>query len=147
MELVIQKISFLLSSAKTFFGKADEGMLTEKISDDNWSRKEILGHLIDSAINNIQRFTEIQNAEKPYPIRRYHQDELVKANDYQNRNTEDLFKLWQQLNLQVLHIIKNQSKETLNYPLILPNGETKDLNFLIRDYVEHLEHHLDQIYH
>lgn len=147
MELVFQKINFLLASARTFFAKADEAMLTEKMAVDKWSRKEILGHLIDSAINNIQRFTEIQDSTKPYQIRTYNQDELVRANNYQHKSTVELFGLWEQLNLQVLHIIRSQTKESLRYALILPNGETKDLNFLIRDYVDHLEHHLNQIYH
>lgn len=147
MDLVIQKIQFLLQSAEAFFERADESMILEKPAADKWSRKEILGHLIDSAINNIQRFTEIRNAEQPYQIRRYPQDELVQANDYQHKDTIELFRLWYNLNLHVIFLIGKQTRETLKYELLLPNGEVKDLNFLIRDYVEHLEHHLDQIYH
>ncbi len=64
-----------------------------KIADMKWSKKEILGHLIDSGINNLQRFTEIQFLEKPYKIRPYNQDELVKANNYQNKNSQELFEL------------------------------------------------------
>ena len=116
-----------------------------KPSEFKWSKKEILGHLIDSGINNLQRFTEIQFFEKPYKIRPYNQDELVKANNYQNKNSNELYELWLQLNVQVLHIIKNQTKETLAYQLILPNGNLSNLEFLIEDYFDHFYYHLKQI--
>ena len=116
-----------------------------KSSEDKWSKKEILGHLIDSAINNIQRFTEIQYSEKPYQIRPYNQNELVKWNDYQNKNNQDLYDLWLQLNNHILHIIRNQTTETLQYQIILTNDKKANLEFLIQDYFDHFYHHLHQI--
>ena len=110
-----------------------------------WSKKEILGHLIDSAINNLQRFTEIQYSEKPYKIRPYNQDSLVKYNDYQNKNNQDLFDLWLHLNRHILEIIKKLNDNTLEYQLILPNGKLTNLQFLIEDYIEHLFYHISQI--
>lgn len=117
----------------------------QKLSENKWSKKEILGHLIDSAINNIQRFTEIQYTEKPYKIRPYNQNELVKWNDYQNKNNQDLYDLWLQLNNHILHIIRNQTTETLQYQVILTTGEVATLEFLIQDYLDHFYHHLQQI--
>jgi len=111
----------------------------------SWSKKEILGHLIDSAINNLQRFTEIQYSEKPYRIRSYNQDELVKANDYQNKNIQDLFNLLITLNWHIVYLIKNQSEETLKYEIILPNQTVTDLRFVMEDYIDHFYHHLNQI--
>ena len=116
-----------------------------KIDVNKWSKKEILGHLIDSAINNLQRFTEIQYYEKPYKIRPYNQDALVKYNDYQNKNNQNLFDLWLHLNRHILEIIKNQTDKTLAYQLILPNGTLTNLQFLIEDYIEHLFYHVSQI--
>jgi DinB superfamily len=116
-----------------------------KIDANKWSKKEILGHLIDSAINNLQRFTEIQYAEKPYKTRPYNQDALVKYNDYQNKNNQNLFDLWLHLNRHILEIIKNQTDKTLAYQLILPNGKLNNLQFLIEDYIEHLFYHVSQI--
>ena len=116
-----------------------------KIDTNKWSKKEILGHLIDSAINNLQRFTEIQYSEKPYKIRAYNQDTLVKYNDYQNKNNQNLFDLWLHLNRHILEIIKNQTDKTLAYQLILPNGTLTNLQFLIEDYIEHLFYHVSQI--
>jgi hypothetical protein len=145
MKEKITKFEFVLKefAASNIFIKTTD--IEIKPSETKWSKKEILGHLIDSAINNIQRFTEIQTFEKPYKIRTYNPDELVKSNDYQNKNNQELIDLWMNLNLHILHIAKNQTNETLNYKLILPNGELSDLQFLIEDYFDHLYHHLNQI--
>ena len=52
-----------------------------------------MGHLVDSGINNLQRFVEIQYAAKPYPIRKYEQDALVEANLYQNSDINEILHL------------------------------------------------------
>ena len=76
--------------------KADETGYAAKPSPGKWSKKEILGHLIDSAQNNIRRFVVSQYEEKPHIV--YAQDEWVKAGGYQQYNTADLIELWQLLN-------------------------------------------------
>lgn len=114
-------------------------------AENKWSKKEILGHLIDSAINNLQRFTEIQFSKKPYPIRNYKQNDLVLANDYQNAESNVLVEFWLSINRHILHLIQNQTEETLAYTIILDSKTESDLRFLITDYIEHLEYHLNQI--
>lgn len=116
-----------------------------KSSPEKWSKQEILGHLIDSAINNLQRFTEIQFEPRPYQIRRYNQDELVKANAYQDAESGRLFALWLSLNMRIVDLMKRQTEATLSSPIILPDGEPSDLRFLMTDYVDHLEHHVKQL--
>lgn len=116
-----------------------------KSSETKWSKKEILGHLIDSALNNLQRFTEIQYAEKPYPVRPYNQDELVKANHYQERESAELLALWSGLNKQIAFIMQHQTEETFAFSLLLPDKTVSDLRFLMTDYIHHLQHHLIEI--
>ncbi|MEM7551027.1 MAG: hypothetical protein AAF363_15185 [Bacteroidota bacterium] len=70
-----------------------------------------MAYLIDSAINNLQRFTEIQFQNKPYKISKYNQDELVKAYDYQNAETEEILKCWLALNKRIKILIKQQTEE------------------------------------
>lgn len=117
-----------------------------KSSTDKWSKSEILGHLIDSAINNIKRFTESQFSEKPYLVIAYNQDELVKVNKYQERKFEDLLKLWCQLNKQIAFIFKDVSEEQLKTKINLYDLSICDLEFLIEDYITHMKHHLNQIF-
>ncbi|BDS12407.1 DinB family protein [Aureispira anguillae] len=139
------KLEQLLKRGLTFLAQASELEMSRKASIKTWSKKEILGHLIDSGINNLQRFTEIQFENKPYRIRKYNQDELVKANDYQNSETKEIVELWNSINNRILSLIKKQTEKTLNYKIELEKNTYSDLRFLMKDYVEHLEHHLKQI--
>ena len=141
----VSKLTELLESGKLYFSSTDENILSLKVTPEKWSKKEILGHLIDSAINNLQRFTEIQFSEKPFQIRRYNQNELVIANDYQHADKTEILSLWLALNNRIIEVIKTQDPTTLNFQILLPDGQTSDLEFLMNDYVVHLEHHLKQI--
>jgi len=113
-----------------------------------WSTQEILGHLIDSAINNLKRFTEIQFLSQPYTVISYLQNELVIVNDYQNLPLQHLLDLWQSLNRQIVFVVKTIPADTLNYPVDpqYESWEMKTLAWIICDYVAHLEHHFGQIF-
>jgi hypothetical protein len=113
-----------------------------------WSKKEITGHLIDSAINNLKRFTEIQFLPQPYKVISYKQVELVKVNNYQDLPLDHLLDLWQALNRQIILVVKNIPGEKLSYPVDpqYENGELKSLGWIIADYVAHMEHHFRQIF-
>ena len=117
-----------------------------KSSADKWSKSEIMGHLIDSAINNLRRFTESQFSEKPYLVTAYNQDELVKVNKYQKRKFDDLLKLWCRLNKQIAFILRDISEEQLKTEINLYDLSICDLEFLIEDYIVHMKHHLKQIF-
>ena len=125
--------------------QSSESEMSRKISAEKWSKKEILGHLIDSGINNLQRFTEIQFEDKPYKIRKYKQNELVIVNDYQNSKTNEMVEFWLSINNRIKNIIELQNEKTLNYQVLLDKDNVSDLRFLMKDYVDHLEHHLNQI--
>ncbi|MGB5497737.1 MAG: DinB family protein [Maribacter sp.] len=139
------KLGQLLKSGLEYISRSSDFEMNRKPSPEKWSKKEILGHLIDSGINNLQRFTEIQFENKPYKIRKYKQDELVKVNDYQNAETKEIVEFWVSLNNRIQILIEQQTEKTLDYKIELDTGNISDLRFLIKDYVDHLEHHLNQI--
>lgn len=145
MKETINRLEQLMKTGLEYISKSSEWELTQKPTPEKWSKKEIIGHLIDSGINNLQRFTEIQFENKPYKIRKYNQDELVKANDYQNSETEEIADFWLSINNRITKLIKQQTEKTLNYKIELAKGNISDLGFLMKDYVDHLEHHLNQI--
>lgn len=130
------------------FKQLSSAELLNKPAPGKWSNKEILGHLIDSAINNLKRFTEIQFLPQPYSIISYKQNELVIVNDYQNLNLDHLLDLWQALNRQIVFVVRNIQVEKLNYPVDpqYENKELKTLGWVICDYVAHMEHHFRQIF-
>jgi hypothetical protein len=122
--------------------------LLKRPAQDKWSKQEILGHLVDSAINNLKRFTEIQFLPQPYTVISYSQNELVVVNDYQNLPLDHLLDLWGCLNKQIVFVVKNIPQEKLNYPVDpqYDAKELKTLSWIICDYVAHMEHHFKQIF-
>ena len=122
--------------------------LLERSTPGKWSKKEILGHLIDSAINNLKRFTEIQFLPQPYTVISYRQNELVMVNDYQNLPLEHLLDLWQSLNRQIVFVVKAIPADKLNYHVDpqYESGEMKSFGWIICDYAAHMAHHFRQIY-
>ena len=115
---------------------------------DKWSKQEILGHLIDSAVNNLKRFTEIQFLPQPYTVISYRQNELVIVNDYQNLPLQHLLDLYQALNRQIVFVVRSISAEKLDWPVDpqYENKELRTLSWIICDYVAHMEHHFQQIF-
>ena len=136
---------------ETFPGKMKElasEELLKRPAPGKWSKQEILGHLVDSAINNLKRFTEIQFLPQPYSVISYKQNELVIVNDYQNLSLQHLLDLYQVLNRQIVFVVRNIPIKKLDYP-VDPQYETKELktlSWIICDYVAHMEHHFRQIF-
>jgi hypothetical protein len=109
-----------------------------------WSKKEILGHLIDSAANNHQRFVRLQLSPR-LDLPGYDGDEWVRVQQYRNRAWSEIIDLWQMYNTQLAEVIRHVDPKTLGHVWHTPDGKNLALEFLIRDYVVHLHHHLDQI--
>ena len=121
--------------------------LLERPAEGKWSKQEILGHLVDSAINNLKRFTEIQFEPQPYRIISYKQDMLIAVNNYQELPLEHLLQLWRLLNRQIIYVVKNIPGDKLDFEVDpqYDNKEMKTLGWVICDYVAHMEHHFRQI--
>jgi hypothetical protein len=120
-----------------------EEQFSEKPAPEKWSKKEILGHLIDSATNNHQRFIRVQFEDCPFIA--YNAD-LWNANSYhQTMATEALIDFWAAYNLHLATVIRAIPEENLQRTCQTGENETHTLEFLITDYVAHLEHHLHQI--
>src|ERR1043165_1956189 len=125
-------------------------------SPDEWAPIEILGHLIDSAANNHQRFVRAQfRDDLVFPG--YEQDQWVSSQKYHEATWSDLIQLWSAYNLHLVHVAslipegvltKSASPPPLDeiaFNLVEKNGPAT-LEYLIRDYLVHLRHHLAQIF-
>jgi hypothetical protein len=144
MQNTIFKFEQLLNENANYFPTIDNAILEAK-NPGKWSKKEILGHLVDSAIHNLVRFTEINYVEKPYHHRPYSQNDLVNSNQYQEMDINELTQLWLSINKQIIRIFKGVDENALDYQIILNDQSVIDLKFLMTDYVAHLEYHIDQI--
>jgi len=110
-----------------------------------WSRKQILGHLIDSAANNHQRFVRSALQEE-LSLPGYDQDRWVTSQGYQDEAWELLVTLWESYNRHLLAILQRFPKDGLGVQCRIGSNEPVTIDFIIRDYVRHLAHHLDQIF-
>ena len=109
-----------------------------------WSRKEVLGHLVDSALNNHQRFVRAQlSSELVFPG--YEQERWVAIQAYRDRPWEGLVSLWTEANRHLAHVISRIPNDRLGTTCRIGEGAPVTLEFVARDYVRHLRHHLDQI--
>ncbi|MGU3472077.1 DinB family protein [Paenibacillus sp. D51F] len=111
-----------------------------------WSGKEILGHLCDSALANIQRFVRAQYEPQPHEILRYEQDKWVAIMDYRNQPVEDILNLWTSLNRQAAVVVAGLAEEELGKECSRGQEGNVTLAWLVDDYIDHLDHHLEQIF-
>jgi hypothetical protein len=112
---------------------------------DKWSPKEIIGHLIDSAVNNHQRFVRAQLVD-PLVSPAYEQDAWVTVQKYQHRSWQDLLSFWEHYNRHLAHVIDAVPARRLHTQCIIGENAPVTLDFLMTDYVHHLRHHLEQIF-
>lgn len=146
MENIILKIKENLNLVNNQFLNLTETVLSFKPSTDKWSKKEILGHLIDSAQNNIRRVIVGQYKTNENII--YDQNIWIKTADYQHYNSNDLLNLFILLNQHFCIIIRNLPIEQYENTTDWGNAEPQlvSLKFVIEDYLKHLEHHVNQIF-
>jgi hypothetical protein len=109
-----------------------------------WSKKEILGHLIDSACNNQQKFVRAMAASGLNFVG-YQQDFWVGSQKYDQASWKDLIALWRAYNIHIAHIIEHAAPGRLTNMITIEDAGTFTLQFIMEDYVEHLKHHLLQI--
>src|SRR5437870_11805020 len=125
-------------------------------AEEHWSAKQIIGHLIDSAANNHARFV-LGQLKDDLVFPGYDGDKWVEAQHYQHATWLQLVELWRAYNLHLLHVMSFAAKEKLNQPRTrhslqtiafkaVSETEPTTLEYLMKDYVVHLKHHLSQVF-
>ena len=109
-----------------------------------WTRKQILGHLIDSATNNHHRFVRAQ-IESDFSMPGYAQEGWVDTQHYQNRPWQELLSFWTAYNRHLLFLMERTPEKHREILCRVGDDEPVTLAFLMVDYVRHLKHHLAEI--
>ncbi|HVZ95342.1 MAG TPA: DinB family protein [Chitinophagaceae bacterium] len=137
----IESLQSIVTDYPEMLNEIPESKWMHKPNPAKWSKKEILGHLIDSAQNNIRRFVVAQYEENPHIV--YAQDDWVRISGYENYNTKDLIALWILLNKHICIILSNMpagmEKRTAK------TNELHSIEWIAEDYNKHLLHHLHQV--
>ena len=145
MEQIIKQLDAIIIEYAIKFSSLSDEQLSFKPAGDKWSKKEIIGHLVDSAQNNSRRFITAQYQSK-VPVF-YNQNDWVIIQNYQNYDNRDLIVLWQMLNKHICIILHNMTVEKYQY--LCNTGIEKDefytVEFLAKDYIAHHLHHIKQI--
>lgn len=144
MQNSLKEFESLLSMALPLLHSISESESSTRPAPDKWSKKEILGHLVDSASNNHQRFVRAQLSSE-IRLPEYEQDHWVRAQSYQTESWEDILELWKSFNLHLLHVAARIPVDKTNSLCFIGESEPVTLEFLFSGYVHHLKHHLQQI--
>lgn len=144
MKEVLDRLGSVIERATGRLARITEVESASPVAPGKWSRKEILGHLIDSAANNHQRFVRAQ-LESPLNFPGYAQERWVETQNYQEESWGYLVGCWAGYNRHLLHVLAQIPADKLNYTCVIGEDNPVTLEFLAQDYVRHLEHHLTQI--
>ena len=155
MRELAEKLKETVSAAEAELRAIPEATAERRPAPGKWSSKEVLGHLIDSAANNHGRF--VRGAiEEDLVFPGYAQEEWVAVQDYQHRRWDELVTLWTSYNLHLSRVIAGIPEDAMtrlrakhNFDHIawklVPASEPSSLEYFVRDYIAHLNHHLKQI--
>ncbi|HET6255960.1 MAG TPA: DinB family protein [Puia sp.] len=142
MQPIILNLEKIIHNYERRLAAVPEAVYTEKPGPEKWSKKETLGHLVDSAQNNIRRFIVAQYEDGP--TIGYAQDAWVACANYQGYPTGDLLSLWALLNRHIVVILRQMSPAAAQRMCSM-GGQPQSLEWVAADYCNHLLHHLHQI--
>jgi hypothetical protein len=143
---VADELVATVDAAVARLGRRNDAEASVRPGVDRWSPKEVIGHLIDSAANNLHRFVRAQEVPMlEFPG--YAQDHWVGSQGYQLRDWRQLLSFWQAFNHHLAHVIRRLPEDALARPCRIGDGAPVSLQFLVEDYLAHLKHHLVQVDH
>jgi hypothetical protein len=144
MKELSQKLLGVIDAAEPKLRKTNAAESTKPVLAGGWSRKQVIGHLIDSASNNHQRF--VRAALQPaLDFPGYDQDGGVRLQDPQSADWLLLVQLWAAYNRYLAHVISQVPVTKWETPCRIGSAKPVTLAFLVTDYYRHLTHHLAQI--
>ena len=144
MKDIAQQLRSIISMVEPRLSGMNHDELGFRPATQEWSKKEILGHLIDSAANNHQRIVRAVNkVAVQFPT--YDQDEWVRIQQYNERPWPSLVALWSAYNNHLSHVIECIPEDAESSPCNIGKENPVSLDFVIKDYLRHLRDHLRDI--
>jgi hypothetical protein len=142
MQATVKELDQIVNQFFTKISAIPDDDFSAKPIPGKWSKKEVVGHLIDSAQNNLRRFIVGQYETIPSKIV-YEQDFWVNVNGYQQMKREEIVLLWKLMNQRIAAVLSSMPETSYKKPAL--TSETHTLEWLAEDYVKHMKHHLNQV--
>jgi hypothetical protein len=148
-EPLTREIGTLIEEWESKLSKLSSEVITLRRNSQNRTIKQILGHLIDSASNNIHRYVHLQYRESPMEFPNYasegNNDRWIAIQQYQTEDWQKMIRLWLYSNYHLIHIVRHINPEKLDNVWIAAPGRHISLKEMVIDYVRHLNLHLEEI--
>ncbi len=148
-DLNCSEILSLVHEWEPVLNSLPEVIISQRKNSQDRTIKQIVGHIIDSASNNIHRIVHLQYQPVPLIFPNYatlgNNDRWIAIQDYQNEEWPILIQLWKYTLLHICHVIKNVRSDKLDNDWISGPGEKVTLNEMIIDFPRHLKLHLSEI--
>ncbi len=143
MENVCNELNSAVEVFYKKYGDLNNDITSKRLGADKWTLKEIMGHLIDSASNNHQRFVRLQIVDELiFPGYGKDNSKWLEIAKYNELNFSDIILLWKQYNILIGNIIKEVDESKLENRWKNSEGDKNTLRDLMVDYLRHLKDHL-----
>lgn len=124
-------------------------VISERKNSQHRTIKQILGHMVDSASNNIHRIVHLHYQTSPLVFPDYahfgNNDRWIAIQNYQEEDWQNLVQLWKYINIHIAHVIRNINPEKLENIWIAATQEKISLNTMVIDFPRHFKLHLNEI--
>ncbi|UCH50491.1 MAG: hypothetical protein JSV54_05585 [Chloroflexota bacterium] len=143
MKDVYLELNSIINDFYNKYKDTDNKITSKKPGVDRWTLKEIVGHLIDSASNNHQRFVRLQIVDElTFPGYGKDNSKWLEIAKYNEMNFSDIMLLWKQYNILIGNIIKGADESKLENRWKNSEGDKQTLKDLMTDYVRHIKDHV-----
>jgi hypothetical protein len=139
----LQRLQYLINTVPDKLRAITDADFNHKPAPGKWSKKEIIGHLVDSAANNHHRFIRAQFEDVPKIT--YDQNNWNTASCYQDMDSNHVIDFWASYNQHIIEVVKRIPETDMQRECNNGGENNVTLQWLIADYVSHMEHHLKQI--
>ena len=144
VKAVSVELARLADTTEASLLKISEAASSAPLRPGGWSPKQVIGHLIDSASNNHQRFVRaVIQGSLEFPG--YDQEGWVRVAAAQEMPWPLLIALWASYNRYLAHILAHLPEDAFEAQCRIGSSEPVTLEFLAEDYLVHLNHHLQQL--